>query len=46
MGKPLKKAQERLERRIHGGDGTHRAGKCGCDLWLKKGYRKPGSMKK
>jgi hypothetical protein len=46
MAKALRKAQLRLARRIHGGNGEHRERNCGCAIWEKKGYRKPGSLKK
>jgi hypothetical protein len=45
MAKAQRKAQLRLARRIHGGN-EHRESKCGCAIWEKKGYHKPGSLKK
>jgi hypothetical protein len=46
MAKAQRKALKKLAIRVHGGDGLHRESGCGCAVWAKQGYRKPGSLKK
>ncbi len=44
-GRRYRRAMKRLEMRIHGSGEGHRPTGCGCSVWDRPGFRRPGSMK-